>query len=241
MLRTIFVALVFWLITLLTSFCLPGMWLLNLLPFKTAEKKYLIAICIFWARLTYAIAGVKVVLRGRENLPSHDRICFVSNHQSYGDIPLLLGFLKRRIGFITKKELAKAPILSLWMRSLRCIFIDRGQGRKALRSIEKGLEQIERGEAMAIFPEGTRAKDGKMKPFKTGGILMAARRNITIVPVTIDGLYRVYELTKRITPCSVTLTLHPPIETGQLSREEQKALPQQIEDQIRSSLSVQET
>lgn len=241
MVRTIFFAVAFWLITILSMVFLPGIWILSLLPFKKAEKNYLIAICSLWARLIYAVAGVKVVLRGRANIPSHDRICFISNHQSYADIPLFIGFLGRRIGFITKRELIKVPILSLWMKSLHCIFIDRGQGRQALRSIDQGMEQIERGESMVIFPEGTRGKDGKMKPFKAGGILMVARRKVSLVPVTIDGLYRAYELTKRITPCTVTMTFHPPIEGGDFSREEQKALPRRIEAQVRGGLTVQQT
>lgn len=79
-----------------------------------------------------------------------------------------------------------------------------------------------------------------MKPFKSGGMLMAARRDITMIPVTIDGLYRAYELTKRVTPCRVTMTIHPPIETKGLSREEQKALPARIEARVRSSVTIEE-
>ena len=69
---------------------------------------------------------------------------------------------------------------------------------------------------------------------------MAIRRDITVVPVTIDGLYRAYELNKRVTPCGVTMKIHPPIETHGMSREKQKALPAQIETQIRESVTIQE-
>lgn len=116
MFRTIFFAVVFWLIMLLTILFLPGLWILKILPFRKAEEKYLIAACTTWSRLLYATAGIKVTVRGKENLPSHNQICFISNHQSYGDIPLFIGFLGRRIGFIAKKELAKTPILSIWMK-----------------------------------------------------------------------------------------------------------------------------
>ena len=110
---------------------------------------------------------------------------------------------------------------------------------QAMRGIEEGMARIEEGRSIVLFPEGTRAKDGRMKTFKAGGILIAMRHNITIVPVTIDGLYRVYELTGKVTPAEVTVTIHPPIEPSGLSREEQKALPARLEDQIRSALPNQ--
>ncbi len=239
MIRTVLFVIVFWFLMIFSILLLPGLWILKLLRLKEAHRNYIVAATTFWSRTLFAVAGVKLRLRGRENLPDHERICFISNHQSYGDIPVFIGFLGRRVGFIAKKELARVPILATWIKALNCVFIDRGRAMQAMRGIEEGMARIEEGRSIVLFPEGTRAKDGRMKTFKAGGILMAMRHNITIVPVTIDGLYRVYELTGKVTPAEVTVTIHPPIEPSGLSREEQKALPARLEDQIRSALPNQ--
>jgi 1-acyl-sn-glycerol-3-phosphate acyltransferase len=237
MIRTVLFVIVFWLLMLFSTLLFPGLWLLKLLRLKNAHRNYIVAATTFWSRTLFAVAGVRVHLRGKENLPDHERICFISNHQSYGDIPVFIGFLGRRVGFIAKKELSRVPILATWIKALNCVFIDRGRAMQAMRGIEEGMARIEEGRSIVLFPEGTRAKDGKMKSFKAGGILMAMRQNITIVPVTIDGLYRVYELTGKVTPADVTVTIHSPIETSGLSREEQKALPAVLEAQVRSALT----
>lgn len=240
MIRTIIFAFAFVLSLIVEMLFLPGLWILKLIRARKLEAKYIIAMSYFWAHFLFAVAGIKVTVEGRENLPDHNRICFISNHQSYGDIPLIIGFLHRRIGFIAKKELGRVPILSTCMKGLNCIFIDRGQLRQAMRGIDEGMAQIAKEKSMVIFPEGTRAKDGVMRSFKSGGILMALRHGITVVPVTIDGLYRCYELNKKITPTRATIKIHPPVETAGLSREEQKELPAVIEKVVREGITIQE-
>ena len=105
-----------------------------------------------------------------------------------------------------------------------------------MRGIETGIREALDGHPKAIFPEGTRSRGEKMGPFKPGSILMAAKAGVTIVPVTINGTYKLWEENKRIVPAELYLTVHQSIETKGMSEEEQKDLPQQLWDTIASAL-----
>jgi len=177
-----------------------------------------------WGRYTFCINRSKMTVIGRGNLPDHKRIIYIGNHQGYADIPFLMAAMPTTIGFIAKRELGKVPVMGLWMKGIHCIFLDRGNFRKAMREIEEGIAEALEGHPKVIFPEGTRSRSSKMGPFKQGSILLTAKAGLTIVPVTINGTYRMYEEKKKIVPADLHLTIHPSIETEGMSEEERKEL-----------------
>lgn len=236
MFLSIIFALYFWIYLVLSislQIIAGFFWLIR---FRKGRDFIVMLAAKIWARCIFGISRQRVEVIGIDKLPEHDNLCFISNHQSYADIPLLFAQIPKKIGFIAKSELRKVPVLNVWMILLNCAFIKRNDLRKSVKKIEERIKKIAQGYPMVIFPEGTRAQDGKMKPFKAGSIVMVARHGITIVPVTIDGMYRGYELRHRITPAYTRLIIHPPIETGNLSKDETKALPSQIEEKIRQSI-----
>lgn len=193
-------------------------------------KKY-----IAWARATLKIADVKVNVIGKERIPEGACV-FVGNHQSNFDIPVLVASANRSIGFIAKKELLKVPVVGYWLQQVHSVTIDRENVREAINVINLGVENIKKGYSMGIFPEGTRAKDGKIKEFKKGSLKLATKANAPIVPVTIDGTYRAYEEEKKFKAAEVTITFGEPIYPEKLSREEQKELANIVHDIIASNL-----
>jgi 1-acyl-sn-glycerol-3-phosphate acyltransferase len=90
-------------------------------------------------------------VHGKENIPSDDRICFVSNHQEYTDILLLLGWLGKNVGFVGKQQLEAIPILSTWMMLLHSLFLDGKSLRQGLGVMHRGARNIKHGYAMVIF------------------------------------------------------------------------------------------
>jgi len=189
-----------------------------------------------YARHLFWVFGVKVKVSGIENLPQTNNLCFVSNHQSAADIPLIVGFIPKKVGFIAKKELGRIPMLNVWMKALGCILIDRKDIRQSLKVIDKGIAQIEKGHPLVVFPEGTRSRGPKIGKFKPGAFKLLSGTGTLAVPLTISGTYKVMEERGIITPTHVQLTIHPAIDVDQLTNEERKALPERIYEVVKPAV-----
>ena len=136
--------------------------------------------------------------------------------------------------FVAKKELEKVPLLGYWMKLDGCLFLDRKDIKQSVGVIMQAADKLKEGMNMVIFPEGTRSKGGPVKEFKAGSFKPAIKAGVPIVPVTLDGTYKVIEGTPKyiITPAEVNVVIHPPIETAGLSRAEIKELPERVRQQI---------
>ena len=201
MLRTVFWFACFWIFQLLSIIFLLVYFCIGLLGRKQGQAQFLYWVSRTWARQLIFIAGGRVEISGLENLPSGGGVLFVSNHQGAFDIPLLLGYVPGLKGFVSKKENSRLPIVSIWMKLLHCIILDRGDLRQSARAIARGIRDLQAGRSLVIFPEGTRSKSGVMNRFKEGSFKLATRSGAAIVPLTIDGSYRLLEGNNgRITP-----------------------------------------
>jgi 1-acyl-sn-glycerol-3-phosphate acyltransferase len=151
----------------------------------------------------------------------------------------LIGFQKHHPKFIAKKELLRwVPSVSIYLRHSGAAVIDRKSGKEAVTIIaEFGKALTAQNASACIFPEGTRTRDGKMKPFKIGGVasLLSSMPNALVVPVAISGTYAL--TAKRFWPVPVgvriTVTALQPIEPHGLTPEE---VVQRAESQISSTL-----
>lgn len=185
-----------------------------------------------WLNPLVKAAGVDIIAKGQENIPQDEAVIYVPNHQGIFDMPALILNTPTPCGFIAKKELKKVPVVRTWMWLLDCVFIDRENKREARVAIKEAIELINKGRSMVIFPEGTRSKDGIPLPFKSGVMMIAKETKAKIVPVVLEGIIDRFEKTKNITPGTITVTFLPAIETENLSRDEMKAMPEQIRSQI---------
>lgn len=189
-----------------------------------------------WAKFTVNILGLRVTYEGQDNIP--DETCvFIGNHQSILDIPVLICGANRRIGFIAKKELLKVPILGFWFKIVHCVPIDRENVREAIKAINEGVENLKNGHSMAIFPEGTRSKDGNINEFKKGSLKLATKANVPVIPVTIDGAFRAYEEKKKFKSADIKVMFGKPIYPQNLSKEEIKDLSKIVHDEIANNLN----
>ncbi len=181
-----------------------------------------------WGRLLLWAAGATVTVAGLERLPASSQICFVSNHQGSFDIPLIIGYIPRIVGFIAKKELKLFPIVNVWMRALHCIFLDRKNVRAALRVIHQGAQNIRDGHALVIFPEGTRSRSRQPGIFKKGSFHLPLSAGGWIIPLCIDGTWKLKEKHHRIQAGSVRLTILEPIAVETLNEETKKKIHEYI-------------
>jgi len=195
-----------------------------------------------WALSIVKLTGARVTVTGRENIIKNSGICFVSNHGGYFDIVLLLAYSGRPFGFIAKKELMLLPFINFWIYILGGIFIDRGNVRKAIRTINKGVKRIKSGSGMLIFPEGHRSKGRGLLPFHPGSLKLATSAEAPIVPVAIKGSYDVFEKNYRIVSAAVKVSFLERIETASIPAEERKlALSDRIFSVIKEELEEAES
>jgi len=206
-------------------FLLPFAFLaliLYALGFRKSMRVVVYRLAQLWAISLIPVAGCKITVTGREKIPKKGGICFVSNHSGYFDIIMMLAYAGRPFGFIAKKEFLYMPFLNIWIFMLGGHFIDRKNVRNAIRTINKGIRQIKAGGGMVIFPEGTRSKSAEILPFRVGSLKLATQAEAIIVPVAIEGSYKVYEENKRVVGADVKISFLDPIETASIPLEERK-------------------
>lgn len=138
-------------------------------------------------RLCARILGIRVEIRGRENLPNRT-VVFMSNHVSLLDGPLLVSHLRRRVRVIIKKQAFRLPVIGTGMKFIGFVPVDRKGGETGKMAIERAIETIKTsGDAFVIFPEGTRSRDGSLQRFRRGGFFLAVESGSPIVPIAIQG------------------------------------------------------
>lgn len=191
----------------------------------------------FWAKYVMWLSGAKVKVFGEETIPKDEAVLFVGNHQSNFDIPLIMSSIKVPKGFIAKKELEKWPGISMWMKYIRCVFMDRSNIRKSAEAIVQGIQTLKSGYSMVIFPEGTRSKGKPVAEFKAGSFKLALKSKVKIIPFTINGSYKLLEANGgKIKACPVEIYIHKPIDTTKLSKEEISELHTTVRNIVVSDL-----
>ncbi|PID63004.1 MAG: 1-acyl-sn-glycerol-3-phosphate acyltransferase [Gammaproteobacteria bacterium] len=143
--------------------------------------------CVRW--MIKIIIGIDYRVHGRENIP--DQPCVVlSKHQSALDIFVLLPIFQPQT-WVMKRELFRIPCFGWVLRVTRPIAIDRSAGRQALKfMVEAGIEKLKKGFWIVLYPEGTRTLPGKKAKYKGGGVMLAQRAGVDILPVALNtGLF----------------------------------------------------
>ncbi len=167
-----------------------------------------------WARAITREAGVTVTIKGFEHVEPGRAYVYAANHQSQFDIPAILGYLPVQFRWLAKKELFQIPVFGFAMRRAGYIPIDRSHPREAVKSLEAAAQKIRSGTSVVIFPEGTRSTDGRLLPFKTGGITLALRSQCPVLPVAIIGSRDILPRHKLLTkPGHIEIRIGPKIET----------------------------
>ncbi|MDO4546275.1 MAG: lysophospholipid acyltransferase family protein [Bacillota bacterium] len=194
------------------------------------ERKYILKSTATWGPMVMETFGSEVNVRGFENLPDEGPVVFVGNHQGYADIVAYCAvFTKFQFGFVAKDALSKIPLYGEWIRRIRSVFIERNDPRSSLKAINEGIKYVEQGFSLAIFPEGTRSKGPVPGPFHKGSLKLATKPGVPIVPVSLNGSYKMFEEKGRLTGAKIDVLIHPPIETTNITRQEEKELTEKVE------------
>ncbi len=204
------------------------------------EKSHLMG--RLWGNINLWTAGVKVRMRGLENIDTEGAYIYAANHQSWFDIFALLGKLPIQFRWLAKEELFSLFVLGRAMRATGYIPIDRSDRRKAFDILNRAARMVRDGTSIVIFPEGTRSPDGVLQDFKKGGFILAIKSQQPIVPISISGSYRV--LPKKggwmLNPGTMHITVGVPIPTEGATTQDRDRLMSEVREGIRKHLTVRE-
>lgn len=198
---------------------------------EASAFEYVRKIFYLWSKFTIETIGIELEVSGLENIPKETCV-FIGNHSSILDIPILLYTVDRNLGFIAKKEMMKIPVIGYWLEKTKSVPLDRDNPRSAIKSINDGINNINEGCSMVIFPEGTRSKDGKIGEFKKGSLKLATKSKVPIVPVSIDRASRSFEDNRKFRPAKIKVVFGEKVDTKNLSKEEEKSLTENIRNTI---------
>ena len=199
---------------------------------RTGDPVHIVA--RIWARSILFVSRTKVTVNGLANIDPTQSYVYMSNHQSNFDIPVLLAYLPVQFRWLAKAELFKIPIFGRAMRGAGYVKIDRFNQEAAFESLNEAAEKMKNGVSVMIFPEGTRSRDGKIRPFKKGGFVMAVDAGVPIVPVVLKGTWTLMDKSSlKINTGEVSLNLKAPIATTDYTRENKDDLVKSVRAVIR--------
>lgn len=171
---------------------------------------------VAWGWVWCTLMLVKVVVKRSPNVKKNSSYVFVANHQSAYDIFATYGFLGYEYKWMMRKALTNIPFMGWACRAMGHILVDTKTASGIKATIADAKKKLQGGVSVIIFPEGRRTDTGKMGPFKSGAFKLAVEFGLPLVPVTIDGAYRVMpRSTFNVTPGTITITVHDPIEPGE--------------------------
>ncbi len=186
-------------------------------PEPLTRKTPVYRLCAGLAWLTSKLF-FRLRVEGLEHLPEGGCL-LAANHQSFLDIPFLGGTVPRHVAFVARDTLAHTRWLAYVMRECGAVLVKRGaRDRRALRAI---VAQLEAGDCVAIFPEGTRTPDGRVHGFQAGALHAARRAGVPVVPVGIRGSFEAWPRQQRLPrPHRVRLRFGPPVDVREDSGRE---------------------
>ncbi len=178
-------------------------------------------------RVSGWIAGVRVRIQGAEKISPDGAYVFLSNHQGNCDVPALAHALPRDFRALMKKEVMRLPFLSIILKRVNFVPVDRRDANQARVAIDRGATLLREGLSFLAFPEGTRSRDGRLGEFKKGVFIMALKAQKPVIPISIlnssmiqpPGSYRIH-------PGRIEVIFHDPIPTENMTMDDRDQLIQ---------------
>ena len=195
----------------------------------------------WWSRMWLKASGTRLVVEGKENVDPGRSYVVVANHLSTLDIMVCFLAVDLPIRYLAKKELFRIPLLAQAMRAVGIIEVDRS-ARSAVHHVvnKQAKDLIASNRSLIIYAEGTRPRDGVMKPFKKGAFTMAIASQLPVLPLSIHGTYEAAVPGKPwFRGGTVTAIIDPAIPTEGLDQSGADALRDRVRGIIATRVSDQ--
>lgn len=153
---------------------------------KKIERAFVKAVIRIYCKILYR---VKVV--GTENIPLEGAVIYCGNHKNYLDPQLIVVTAKRHVRFMAKDELAKNHFFAVLGKIFDVIMVKRDS--KDITALKEALKTLKKGQAIALFPEGTRNGLEKGESVKEGAAFLALRTGAKVLPIGISGGEKIFK------------------------------------------------
>lgn len=195
----------------------------------------------WWSRVWLRASGTHLSIEGGDHIDPNKSYVVVANHLSTLDIMVCFLAVPLPIRYLAKKELFRIPLMAQAMRAVGIIEVDR-KARGAIHTSvnRQAKELIEHKRSLIIYAEGTRPRDGVMKPFKKGAFTMAISSQMPVLPLSIHGTYEAAVPGKPwFRGGQVTATVDPPISTEGMTQANADELRDRVREIIAKRVSDQ--
>lgn len=208
-----------------------------LLFFSLRIKRVANALLYIWANTIFILIGKSLHIAGKENLQRKKKYIIIANHTSNFDIMAIMAF-RPGVSWFGQEKLLKIPVFGKMLKSMDYIPM-RMANVSNTKQMMKQLVEKSSAKTVAIFPEGTRTKDGKMNPFYRGFIYLLRATEIDILPVTLNGFFRLKPKNRFHIDFGSRLQviIHEPISSQELLPMEDKMIIDKVKTIIESSLT----
>jgi 1-acyl-sn-glycerol-3-phosphate acyltransferase len=178
-----------------------------------------------------------------ERVPLSGPVILASNHMSFLDPPLVGAGIRRGINYLARESLFRFPVLGWILHRWQTVPVDRdGGGAKGLKAI---LDRLLDGGAIILFPEGTRSRDGKIQPARSGIGLTVIKSQAPVIPVRVFGTFEAFGRHMRVPrPSRVAVKYGSPMHFVQLRAEAKvcskprlKEIYQEVANQIMAAIA----
>lgn len=200
---------------------------------RTVHELSRVLVRIFFAvppRWRQRIEGLEHVDRSRPYV-------IVLNHNTVVDIPALY-YLPLNFRWVSKREVFRVPFFGQFLVLHGDICIDRGRAAEAMEQLlDEGRLWLGRGASVAIFPEGTRSKDGTIHRFKAGAFTLAREAGAEILPVVLDGTASLIRPSRLFRwRNTITLRVLPPVTRERIAAADPRDLAVEVHDAMAAAL-----
>lgn len=175
---------------------------------------------------------------GMEHIDRKKAYVIVINHRAMTDIPALY-FLPLNFRWVSKREVFRIPFFGQFLRLHGDICIDRGHAAAAMEQLlREGKRWLGRGASVAVFPEGTRSKDGSIHRFKAGAFTLAREAGVEILPVVMDGTPTMIRKNRLFNwKNTVTVRILPSVSSAHIAATDVKTVMEEVHDAMCEALS----
>ena len=202
----------------------------------------------YWFAKTFVVAPVTNLVfrpwvKGIGNVPETGGAILASNHLSVSDSIFMPAQLHRQVHFLAKKEYFTGSGVKGWLtrkffEATNQLPMDRAGGQASLDSLRSGLEVLQEGKLLGIYPEGTRSPDGRLYRGKLGVAKLALGARVPVVPVAMIGTDKVQPIGRTIPNIRrVGMIFGPPLDFSEYyDRAGDRFVERQVTDQVMEAI-----